>query len=172
MPDTKPSSHLHFRHLHFLWLSFVIVLIDQFTKHMASIHLLPYRRHIVNQFLNLTLVFNTGAAFAFLSGAGGWQVYLFSLLAVVVSIILLVWMVRLPADEKFHAAAIAMIIAGALGNLADRVLWGHVIDFIDFHVGTWHWPAFNVADSAITCGALILVFLMLFKVEKNENTAR
>jgi len=163
------SQKYHLQHLYWLCLSVLIIGLDQFTKYLANTYLHAYQPHSITRFLNLTLAFNTGAAFNFLSNASGWQLYFFSLLAFIVSAVLIVWLLRLPRTDKLGAFALAMIIAGALGNLIDRILWGHVIDFIDLHIGVWHWPVFNVADSAITVGATILILGILFK---NENSTR
>ena len=106
----------------------------------------------------MTLAHNYGAAFSFLSDAGGWQRWLFTGLASVVTLVLIVWLLRLPAGEKLTAAALGLIIGGAVGNLIDRVNNGYVVDFIDVYYSGWHWPAFNVADSAITGGVILLLF--------------
>ena len=108
-------------------------------------------------FLNWTLAFNTGAAFSFLHDAGGWQRWLFSVLAVGVSAVLIVWLRRLPRGEWRTALPLALVIGGALGNLVDRVRFGRVTDFIEVYYQQWSWPAFNVADSAISVGAVLLI---------------
>ena len=110
----------------------------------------------------MTLAHNYGAAFSFLSDAGGWQRWLFTGLSSVVTVVLIVWLLRLTAAEKLTAAALALIIGGAIGNLADRIKHGYVVDFIDVFYRDWHWPAFNVADSAITCGVILLLLDGLF----------
>ena len=117
---------------------------------------------------NLTLVYNTGAAFSFLADAGGWQRWFFVLLAIGVSALLLVWLYRLERDQHWLAAALALVLGGAVGNLVDRILHGHVIDFIDLYAGGWHWPAFNVADSAITVGAVMLIIDAVFNKETGK----
>ena len=113
-------------------------------------------------FVNLTLTHNTGAAFSLLHRAGGWQRWLFAALAVVVSIAIVIWLKRLPRNARWTAAGLALVLGGALGNLWDRLAHGYVVDFIDFYYGEWHWPAFNVADSAITLGAVMLVAEVVF----------
>lgn len=140
-----------------LWLSAAVLLVDQVTKQLALIWLAPYERLPVTPFFNLTLVFNPGAAFSFLGDATGWQRWFFTLFAGAVTAILLVWLYRLPRDQPLTAAALGLVIGGAIGNALDRLFYGHVIDFIDFYVGDWHWPAFNVADSAITVGVILLL---------------
>lgn len=143
----------------FIWLlvSALVVALDMWTKNIASDSLILYRPVELTSWLNLTLAHNYGAAFSFLSDAGGWQRWLFTGLALVVTGVLLVWLLRLPATEKLTAAALALIIGGAIGNLADRIKHGYVVDFIDVYYRDWHWPAFNLADSAITCGVILLL---------------
>lgn len=141
-----------------LWLSLLVVAADQVTKAWVSGALRPYELvPVIDGFFNLTLMFNTGAAFSFLAQGGGWQRWLLSGLAVVVTIVLVVWLMRLDRDERWTAAALSLVIGGAVGNLLDRLRLGHVVDFLDFYLGSWHWPAFNVADSAITVGVAILL---------------
>lgn len=148
--------------LRWLWLSVAVVALDQLSK-LAADHLLTlYAPRPVIPFFNLTLVYNQGAAFSFLSEAGGWQRWLFTLLAVAVSIFLIIWISKLRESERWTAASLALILGGAVGNLIDRVWHGYVIDFFDVYYGRYHWPAFNIADSAITVGAAILIFLGLF----------
>jgi signal peptidase II len=141
-----------------LWLSLLVVVADQVTKAWVSGALRPYELvPVIDGFFNLTLMFNTGAAFSFLAQGGGWQRWLLSGLAVVVTIVLVAWLTRLDRDERWTAAALSLVIGGAVGNLLDRLRFGHVVDFLDFYLGSWHWPAFNVADSAITVGVAILL---------------
>ncbi len=140
-----------------LWLSLLVVVLDQATKWLAEALLEPFRPLALAPLLNLTLMYNEGAAFSFLSNAGGWQRWFFATFALVMTIALVIWLVRLARHEGVTAAALALVIGGAIGNLIDRVLTGRVVDFIDFYVGTWHWPAFNVADSAITLGIVLLL---------------
>lgn len=145
-----------------LFLSLVVVLADQASKQLIEASFLVFEERPLLPFLNLTLVYNEGAAFSFLSDQGGWQRWLFSGLALVVSAVLVVWLTRLPATQKWTAAALSLIIGGALGNLIDRLLFGHVIDFIDLYYGRWHWPAFNIADSAIVIGVAMILLETLF----------
>jgi len=159
----------------FVWLlvSALVVALDMWTKDIASGSLDLYRPVELTSWLNLTLAHNYGAAFSFLSDAGGWQRWLFTGLALVVTAVLLVWLLRLPATEKLTAAALALIIGGAIGNLADRIEHGYVVDFIDVYYRDWHWPAFNLADSAITCGVILLLLdgLILSAVRKSSADA-
>ncbi len=141
-----------------LWLSLLIVILDQATKWLAEALLLPFQPVPLMPLLNFTLMYNEGAAFSFLANAGGWQRWLFAGFALVMTLALTFWLLRLDKGERATAAALSLVIGGAIGNLIDRVQTGRVVDFIDFYVGTWHWPAFNVADSAISIG---IVFLLI-----------
>lgn len=145
-----------------LLVSAVIVVLDLWTKDIATQSLTLYRPVEVTSWLNMTLAHNYGAAFSFLSDAGGWQRWLFTGLASVVTVILVVWLFRLSAREKLTAAALGLIIGGAVGNLVDRINHGYVVDFIDVFYNDWHWPAFNLADSAITGGVILLLIDGLF----------
>ena len=148
-----------------LFLSLSVVIADQVSKQLVEASFLVFEQLPLLPFLNLTLVYNEGAAFSFLSDQGGWQRWLFSGLAVAVTAVLIAWLSRLPPGHRWTAAALSLIIGGALGNLVDRLLFGHVIDFIDLYYGRWHWPAFNVADSAITIGVVMIVIETLFPRE-------
>ena len=106
---------------------------------------------------NWTLMHNTGAAFSFLAEAGGWQRWFFAVIAIVVSIVIVVWIKRLRQDEKWQAIALALILGGAIGNVIDRILLGYVVDFIDIYYKQWSWPAFNIADSAIFIGVAMII---------------
>jgi signal peptidase II len=141
------------------WLLFstVIIVLDLWTKQIATESLTLYRPIEVTSWLNMTLAHNYGAAFSFLSDAGGWQRWLFTGLALVVTVVLVAWLLRLPANEKLTAAALSLVIGGAVGNLIDRIMNGYVVDFIDVFYQGHHWPAFNLADSAITGGVILLL---------------
>jgi signal peptidase II len=143
-------------------LSAVIILADWQTKQMVSEALELYRPHEVTSWLNITLAHNYGAAFSFLSDAGGWQRWFFIVLASGVSLVLTVWLLRLPREEWMTGLGLGLVIGGAIGNLIDRIQLGYVVDFIDFHFNGWHYPAFNVADSAITTGVVVLLIDGLF----------
>ena len=156
----SPKEYGLFRNkMAFAWLlmSVLIIVLDLWTKGLASQSLTLYRPVEVTSWLNMTLAHNYGAAFSFLSDAGGWQRWLFTGLASVVTLVLIVWLFRLPAKEKLTAAALGLIIGGAVGNLIDRIVNGYVVDFIDVYYNDWHWPAFNLADSAITGGVILLL---------------
>ncbi|MDH3902427.1 MAG: signal peptidase II [Xanthomonadales bacterium] len=159
------NSHGSFpKQMAFTWLavSLLIVVLDLWTKNIATQSLTLYRPIELTSWLNMTLAHNYGAAFSFLSDAGGWQRWLFTGLASVVTVVLVVWLFRLQPREKMTAAALGLIIGGAVGNLVDRINHGYVVDFIDVYYRDWHWPAFNVADSAITCGVVLLLIDGLF----------
>lgn len=140
----------------FLWITVVIVIADQVTKYFALKHLMRSEMAIT-PFLNFALAFNTGAAFSFLSDAGGWQNLFFVGVAAVVSIIILFMIRRLGANDLQVAVALMLVLGGAVGNVIDRVRYGYVVDFIDVYYRSWHWPTFNIADSAITIGAILLI---------------
>jgi signal peptidase II len=133
-----------------------IVVADRLTKLLVLEALAPGESRALTGFFNLVLVFNKGAAFSFLAGASGWQTALFSAIALAAAAIVTVLLLKHP-ERRLFCAALALILGGALGNLWDRLAWGHVVDFLDFHAAGWHWPAFNVADSAITFGAGLLI---------------
>lgn len=143
--------------LRWLWLSVLVLALDQGTKAAAEAWLAPYEPLPVLPFFNLTLMYNTGAAFSFLSDASGWQRWLFTLVGLAVSAGIVWWLGRLGRGERLLAVALALILGGALGNVIDRVLIGHVVDFIQLYAGKYYWPAFNVADSAISVGAALIV---------------
>ncbi len=137
-------------------LSILVIVLDQVTKYSALYFLMPYQPDVLLPMLNLTLAYNTGAAFSFLSGTGDWHRWLFTGFSSVMSVILVFWLVRTPLVARLQVSALSLILAGALGNLMDRLRLGYVIDFIDVHYNHYHWPVFNVADSAICLGALML----------------
>ncbi|TNG01261.1 MAG: lipoprotein signal peptidase [Gammaproteobacteria bacterium] len=152
-----------------LILSFVVIVLDQVTKWLAESMLQFHQPVAVFPMFNLTLVHNSGAAFSFLSDAGGWQRWFFIILAVIVSTMVFQWLWRLRSTERLHAAALALILGGALGNLIDRVINGYVIDFIDMYYETYHWPVFNIADSAITIGVILLIIDLMFIPKKTAS---
>ena len=158
MPDLRRGS------LIWLWLSVVVIALDQVTKWIAVDTLQMYQQvPIIDGLFSFTLAYNTGAAFSFLADASGWQRWLFAGIAVVVSVVLCVWLARLDRARRMEAIALALILGGALGNLYDRVVHGKVTDFILVHwQQSWFFPAFNIADSAITVGAALLLLDMFF----------
>lgn len=140
-----------------LWLSLLVILLDQGSKQLAEAMLSHAQPVGVMPFFDLTLLYNKGAAFSFLHSQSGWQRWFFIVLALVVSLVMLVWLSRLKREERWTAVSLGLIIGGALGNVIDRILLGYVIDFIDLYYGDHHWPAFNVADSAIFIGVTIML---------------
>src|SRR6185312_10511608 len=142
--------------LRWLWISFIIILIDQVTKYLVTHFIALYEIIPLTSFFNLTFATNKGAAFSFLSKSGNLGFWLLSFFAAAITLILTIWLYRLPSYKTLPCVGISLIIGGAIGNLIDRFVHGHVIDFLDFYLGSWHWPAFNVADSAITIGAFLL----------------
>lgn len=137
-------------------LSFLVLIIDQTTKYLAELHLTPYQPEPLFPMVNLTLAYNTGAAFSFLSGVGGWHRWFFALFSIVMSIILIIWLSRIPARAYLQSLSISLILGGAVGNLYDRAMHGYVVDFIDVYYQNHHWPVFNMADCAICLGAFLL----------------
>jgi signal peptidase II len=154
--------------LAWLLLSLAVIALDQLSKYWVMQHLTLHEARPVFPFLNLNLMYNTGAAYSFLGSAGGWQRWLFAGVAVIISVLILIWLIRLPQKNKSTACALALILGGALGNLWDRLILGHVIDFIDFYVKNWHmFGAFNVADAAICVGVALLVLITLLGSERD-----
>ena len=144
--------------LPWLLLSLLVIGLDQLTKIIAVTALTPVGSiPVIPGFLNWTLAFNPGAAFSFLASEDGWQRWLFAILAIGVSAVLAFWLARTPRRDWRNAVPLALIIGGALGNLIDRLRLGHVIDFIHVHYQQWNYPAFNIADSAICIGAVLLI---------------
>jgi len=137
-------------------LSAAVIVLDYLTKVAVLQSFAPGESRAVAPFFNLVLVFNKGAAFSFLATAQGWQTLFFAAIAIVASVVISFLIVRNRRKTLF-CTGLALILGGALGNLYDRVVYGHVVDFLDFHAAGWHWPAFNVADSAITVGAVVLI---------------
>lgn len=138
----------------YLIIAVAVLVLDQLTKYWAAATLVRGSISIA-PFLKFTLVHNTGAAFGFMSSASGWQNIFFMAVAALASVLIVVMLWRL--QDRWVGTGLALILGGALGNLVDRVRHGYVIDFIDVYYGTWHWPAFNIADSAITIGAVLLI---------------
>lgn len=146
------------RPLRWLWLAVAVIVLDLVTKYVASSQLGYAQPVEVLPFFNLTLLHNPGAAFSFLATHPGWQRWFFAIVAIGASVGLTIWLTRIKNDEKLLAIALPLIIGGALGNLYDRLVHGYVVDFLSFHVAGWYYPAFNVADIAITLGAVALIW--------------
>ncbi|QEZ47675.1 signal peptidase II [Cupriavidus oxalaticus] len=151
-----------------LWLAFalLVVLLDQFFKIVIVRSFTYGESRPVTSFFNLVLVYNKGAAFSFLADAGGWQRWFFTGLGIVVGAFI-VWLLYRHTGQRLFCFAVSLILGGAVGNVIDRVVYGHVVDFLDFYVGRYHWPAFNVADCAITVGAVLLIVDELRRVRKH-----
>jgi len=143
--------------LRWLWLTLLCLVLDQVTKHWVAGSMELYQSITVFPFFNITYVHNLGAAFSFLADQGGWQRWFFTVIAAVASVLFVYWLAKTPKDNRNLGIAFALLLSGALGNLIDRMLLGYVIDFLDFYVGSYHWPAFNVADSAIFIGAALMI---------------
>ena len=143
--------------LKFLWVSLAVIIADQATKWIANTQLDYHQPVAVIPYLEWYLSYNPGAAFSFLAGAGGWQRWFFTVLAIAVTGFLLAWLFKTRREERLVPLALVIVMGGAIGNVIDRVRLGYVVDFIDVHFGGWHYPAFNVADSAITCGVILLL---------------
>lgn len=154
--------------LRLIWVSVVVFVLDQWSKGWMSANLSYLVPQPVTSFFNLTLAHNTGAAFSFLSDSGGWQRWFFVVLAIVVTGVLLVWIKRLSSEQKLEATGLVLIIGGALGNAWDRAIDGYVVDFLSFHYAGYYFATFNVADIAIFCGAVLLIFESL-RVAKQEK---
>ncbi|WP_006786284.1 signal peptidase II [Thiorhodospira sibirica] len=152
-----------------LSLSALIIILDQLTKWFAERTLPLFEPVAILPFLNFTLVYNTGAAFSLLSQAGGWQRWFFVSLALVVSVFIIVWLKQLKPEERLTATGLALLLGGAIGNLIDRLWHGKVIDFIDMHVAGYHWPAFNIADAAISMGAVLLIICSLIGIHRERQ---
>lgn len=159
-----------FGRLGWLWITVLVLVLDQVSKAYFEGTLSLYQQIVViPDLFSWTLAYNTGAAFSFLADSSGWQRWLFALIAIVVSAVLVIWLKRLKPSDTWLAIALALVLGGALGNLYDRIVLGHVIDFILVHWQNRHYfPAFNLADSAITVGAVMLA-LDMFKSKKSED---
>lgn len=155
-----------------LLLSAFILIVDQWTKRIAIAELEYGRPNRINEYLDLTRLHNEGAAFSLLADAGGWQRLFFIVLGGTVSVLLSVWLARLPARGRMVLViGLALIIGGALGNIVDRLAYGYVVDFLHFHYEQHYWPAFNVADVAITCGAgLVILDTLLYKESPADDS--
>lgn len=150
-------------------LSFVVIVLDQISKTWALQHLLPAQPIAICNMINFHLAFNTGAAFSFLSHSGEWHRWFFASFSLLMSIVIMVWLCRLTKAERLQALGLSFILGGALGNFVDRLRYGHVIDFIDVYYQQYHWPVFNLADSAITIGAIFLLIEMIFASKESQR---
>lgn len=150
-------------------IAIVTIVLDQITKWLASNNLAMHEPVPVMPSFNLTLMHNYGAAFSFLSDAGGWQRWFFTIVAAVISVVLIVWIYRLKQHEKWLGIGLSLVLGGAIGNLIDRVSYGYVVDFIQWYYDRFYWPAFNIADSAIFVGTGILLLSTFFTKDEAET---
>lgn len=172
MARKSPKSSVRLSHasagmLHWLALALIILIADQFTKVLVIGYYALGDSTPVASFFNLVRVHNSGAAFSFLAGAGGWQRWFFTGLGVVAAA-LIVWLLKSHAGQKLFAFAMACILGGAVGNVVDRLMYGYVVDFLDFHWRGWHFAAFNLADCAISVGAACLILDELLRVRRGR----
>ena len=156
--------------LRWLWLTIICLIADQVTKQIVANNMDLYQSIDVLPFFNITYVHNLGAAFSFLADQGGWQRWFFTAIAAIASIVFIVWLAKTPKQQKLLSVAFALMLSGAVGNLIDRVLFGYVIDFLDFYGFGYHFPAFNIADSMIFIGAALMIFDS-FKNGEPDNKA-
>jgi len=143
--------------LKYLFITSLVILFDQVSKWFMMSWLSLYETVVIMPYFNLTMAHNEGAAFSFLAQAGGWQRWFFIGLALIISVVLFVWLAKLKPTEKLEAISLSLILGGAIGNVIDRISYGYVVDFIDLYIGHNHWPVFNIADSAICIGAILLI---------------
>ncbi|MDJ0777195.1 MAG: signal peptidase II [Gammaproteobacteria bacterium] len=158
-PATSPESGVNptGARLKWLWLSLLVIVLDQAAKQTAEALLTPHQPVAVLPFFDWYLTYNTGAAFSLLADAGGWQRWFFTAIAVVVSVVIVQWLRKLARDEWLTALSLSLILGGAIGNVIDRIYLGYVIDYIQVWLGSYPFPAFNIADSAISVGAVLLI---------------
>jgi signal peptidase II len=154
--------------LRFLWLTAIVFVLDQWTKVSVVEHIELYQSIEITGFFNLTYVRNYGAAFSFLADSGGWQRWFFTIIALVVSVVIIRWLSQTNKTQLMLPIAFCLILGGALGNVYDRLVLGYVVDFLSFYYNDWYFPAFNIADSAISLGAFLLIVDM-FKNKEDES---
>jgi signal peptidase II len=154
--------------LKWLWISLWVVVMDQGTKQIAEVQLTPHQPVNLLPYFDWYLTYNTGAAFSLLADAGGWQRWLFTGIAIIISIVIVQWLRNLPGEDRLTALSLSLILGGAIGNLIDRILLGHVIDYIQVWLGSYPFPAFNLADAAISVGAALLILSSLFAARDPE----
>lgn len=163
MPDSQ---------LRHLWISAVIIGLDQVTKLIAESQLPLHQAVNVLPYFDWYLTYNKGAAFSFLADAGGWQRWFFTIASIVISAVIIVWIKKLEKNDTLTAISLCMILGGAIGNLIDRIYLGQVIDYIQVWLGTYPWPAFNIADAAISVGAAILIISSFVNPQKSAEAGK
>jgi len=156
--------------LRLLWISVLVVALDQITKQVAQASLPLHQLVDVMPGFDWYLTYNEGAAFSFLADAGGWQRWFFTITTIIISAVILFWIRQVPREEKFTAVSLCLILGGAIGNLIDRIYLGYVIDYIQVWLGSYPWPAFNIADAAIFVGVTILILSSF--IGNEDSTAR
>lgn len=161
----SPKSNNRQTFLLWLGLSSFILILDQLTKVIAKNSLFEGVSQPVTSFLNWTLVYNSGAAFSFLAQAGGWQRWFFTSVGIIAALIM-IWLIRKNSHQTIFSLALSLVLSGAIGNVIDRIIYGAVVDFVDVHYMGWHWPAFNIADSAISIGVILLIVDEIKRVNK------
>jgi signal peptidase II len=165
-PDIMPDNKILTKQ--WLWITLLVIILDQMTKVLAD-NLLQYHQPVeLIPMFNFTLMYNKGAAFSFLANQGGWQRWFFLTLTSIVSLFIFLWIRKLKTSQTLQYIALALILGGALGNLIDRAIYGYVIDFLDVYYLQHHWPAFNIADSGITVGAILLIYDTLKNPHENS----
>jgi signal peptidase II len=158
--------------LRWLWLTVIFLVLDQVTKQLAATNMDLGQSINVLSFFNITYVHNPGAAFSFLADQGGWQRWFVTAIAAIASVVFIVWLAKTPKQQKLLSVAFALMLSGAVGNLIDRVLFGYVIDFLDFYGFGYHFPAFNIADSMIFIGAALMILDSFKNGEPNKKATR
>lgn len=155
--------------LKWLWITLLVIGLDQLTKLVAEAQLPLHQAVNVVPYFDWFLTYNTGAAFSFLADAGGWQRWFFTITSVVISAVIVIWLKKLERDDNLTAISLCLILGGAIGNLIDRIYLGHVIDFVQVWLGSYAWPAFNIADAAISVGAAVLIISSFVSPQNNAS---
>ncbi|MCF6767295.1 signal peptidase II [Thiotrichales bacterium 19S11-10] len=164
-----PNITIRRGQLRWLWVAAMMLVVDFSTKILALTNLDYQKPVAIFPFLNMNLAFNRGAAFSFLASKSGWQLWFFSIIAIIVSVVILILLSKLYRNENIKAISLCLILSGAIGNVLDRINYGYVIDFIDLHYNSYHWPTFNIADTSICIGAFLFIVSSLFCHKKEKN---
>ncbi|MCF6807116.1 signal peptidase II [Thiotrichales bacterium 19S9-12] len=163
-----PNITIRRGQLRWLWVAAMMLVVDFSTKILALTNLDYQKPVAIFPFLNMNLAFNRGAAFSFLASESGWQLWFFSIIAIIVSVVILILLSKLYRNENIKAISLCLILSGAIGNVLDRINYGYVIDFIDLHYNSYHWPTFNIADTSICVGAFLFILSSLFCYKKEK----